>query len=182
MVTGLIAAVTVVSLRLEGHRGWCAIGDWSPWISDVWSSHCSQHVFDPYSITHVSHGLIFYGALRLLAPGMRLGWRFCIAIGVAAAWEIAENSPFVIERYRRVTMSLEYLGDSVTNALGDILSCAIGFVLARWLGWRWALLLFVATELLLLLLIRDNLTLNVIMLVWPLKAIKDWQMVGHLPG
>jgi len=142
----------------------------------------SQHLFDPYSITHVSHGLIFYGVLWLVARRMKMGWRFCIAIAIAAAWEILENSPFIINRYRNVTMSLEYLGDSVINALGDVASCGIGFVLARWMGWRWALALFVATEVLLLVLIKDNLTLNVIMLVWPLQAIKDWQMVGHAPG
>jgi hypothetical protein len=182
LVSGLLFAITAAALRFEGQPWSCASEDWSPWISDVWTSHCSQHLFDPYSITHVSHGLIFYGVLWLVARRMKMGWRFCIAIAIAAAWEILENSPFIINRYRNVTMSLEYLGDSVINALGDVASCGIGFVLARWMGWRWALALFVATEVLLLVLIKDNLTLNVIMLVWPLQAIKDWQMVGHAPG
>lgn len=179
IVTGLILAATVAALRMEGQPWWCEIGDWWPWISDVWTSHCSQHLIDPYSITHMSHGLIFYWAMWPLRKKIPLGWRFCIAVLIAAAWEVVENSPFVINRYRESTMSLNYLGDSAVNSLGDILSCAAGFYIARRLGFLWTVALFVATEVALLLLIRDNLTLNVIMLVKPVEAIKEWQSEGH---
>jgi hypothetical protein len=176
----LIAAI--VGLLLEGRIWWCDCGTWWPWWTDVWSSHCSQHLLDPYSITHLSHGLIFYAALAWLAPRLALGWRLAIALAIAGAWEVLENSAFIINRYREATMSLDYIGDSITNAIGDMLSCAFGFWLAHRIGIRYAALLFVATEILLLFMIRDNLTLNVIMLIRPIDAIKDWQSQGHTPA
>jgi hypothetical protein len=98
---------------------------------------------------------------------------------IAAAWEIAENSTFIIERYRHATMSLHYLGDSIGNSTGDILSCVVGFMLAKRLGlWR-SIALFLAMELLLLVLIRDNLTLNIVMLIHPVTVIRAWQTAGH---
>lgn len=174
-----ILALTVIALRLEGRIWFCDCGSIRIWITDVWSSHCSQHLFDPYSITHMSHGLIFAMALGLLAPRMRTAWQFCIAVAIAAAWEVLENSPLIINRYRESTMSLDYLGDSIVNSLGDIAACAAGFFIARKIGWKWTLALFALTELLLLWLIRDNLTLNVVMLIRPVEAIKLWQSAGH---
>jgi hypothetical protein len=179
LATAGLLAVTAGALRFEGRRWWCAQGDLSPWFSNVWSSHCSQHLFDPYSLTHISHGLIFYFFFALVAPRLALPWRLVLSLSIAAAWEVLENSSFVVNRYREATMSYDYLGDSVTNSLGDIASCSIGFVAARVLGpWR-SLALFAATELLLLWLIRDNLTLNVIMLVHPIEAVKQWQSAGQ---
>ena len=179
--------VTVILLRAEGRRWWCACGEWSLWKSDVWSSHCSQHLFDPYSLSHVSHGLIFCGLIMLtkrwaLRLQLEVAWQLCIVIGAAAFWEVVENSTFVIDRYRNATMSLNYLGDSIANSLGDIASCMAGFFIARWFGWVRSIVLFVALELVLLWWIRDNLTLNVIMLLWPIDAIKMWQSVGHVAG
>ena len=179
LAIGAILAWTAFALQLEGRRWWCACGRPWLWISDVWTSHCSQHLFDSYSLTHLSHGLIFYTAFALMLPRLALTWRLCISVAIAAGWEVLENSPYIINRYREETMSLDYLGDSIMNSLGDVLSCFLGFYLARWLGWRWTLALFIASELLLLALIRDNLTLNVIMLIWPIKAVKAWQSVGH---
>ncbi len=181
-----ILAVTVVALWLEGRDWWCDEGDRSVWISDVWSAHCSQHWLDPYSITHVSHGLIFWAAMALLArfaPPCAIPerWRLCTAIGIAAAWEVIENTHFVINRYRTVTMSLDYFGDSIANAVGDVIACGAGFLLARRIGWKWSLALFLTTEAVLLFWIRDNLTINVLMLLWPVRAIKEWQSFGHLP-
>lgn len=174
-----ILLITIVVLHVEGHRWWCKCGEPWPWITNVWSSHCSQHLFDPYSLTHISHGLIFFWALYWARGRLSFGWRLFIAVSLASGWEMLENSSFIINRYREETMSLDYLGDSIANSLGDILSCVIGFVLARRLGWLGSLALFAATELVLLWLIRDNLTLNVIMLVHPVQAIKAWQTVGH---
>lgn len=174
-----ILPISVALLHLQGRRLWCALGDPAIWISDVWTPHCSQHPFDPYSFTHFSHGLIFFALLFPFASRLGWSWRLSIAILIAAAWEIVENSSLVIERYRTATMSLDYLGDSITNALGDILSCALGFLVAGRLTWRLALSLFALLESALLFAIRDNLTLNVIMLLYPLDFIKSWQSFGH---
>jgi Protein of unknown function (DUF2585) len=187
IAVALTVAAMIVAMKVQGRVWFSTTGVVTLWWSDVWSAECSQQFADPYSVTHVSHGLIFAGVFAWL--GRTLGrrgftsasdwrWQFAGAIAVAAAWEAAENSAFVIERYRSVTMSLEYLGDSVFNAVGDLCSCALGFFIARRLGvWKTALL-FVASELLLLWLIRDNLTLNVVMLISPIDAIKQWQVAG----
>jgi hypothetical protein len=174
-----ILALTVAALRIEGRRWWCACGQPWLWVSDVWTRHCSQHLADPYSLTHISHGLIFCGVLALAARRWPAAWRLCVAVGLAAGWEVLENSSFIIDRYRQETMSLDYLGDSVANSLGDILSCAVGFVIARRLGLWWSLAVFAAMEIALLAMIRDNLTLNVIMLIHPVQTIRAWQTVGH---
>lgn len=179
IVLTAILITTVALLKAEGRLWWCECGHPWPWITDVWTSHCSQHPADPYSLTHLSHGLIFFMALALICPRLSIPWRLCIAIAIASAWEVAENSSFVIDRYRTATMSLDYLGDSVANSLGDILSCWAGFFVARKLGMLRSLALFAAIEIILLALMRDNLTLNVIMLVYPVQAIKAWQSVGH---
>jgi predicted MFS family arabinose efflux permease len=100
-----------------------------------------------------------------------------VAVGVAAAWEVVENTPMVIERYRTVTMSLDYMGDSIANSVGDVAACMLGFVIAKWAGWKWAMGIFVVTEIALLFVMRDNLTLNVLMLFWPIEAVKQWQSV-----
>ncbi|MDX2117219.1 MAG: DUF2585 family protein [Planctomycetota bacterium] len=193
-----IAAMTV-GLRLEGRIWWCACGSLDLWKSDVWSSHCSQHLVDPYSITHLSHGLLIWcglamvldmrwtrgaassldGARQRSASMFATPWRITAAVVFACVWELAENSPAVIERYRSVTMSLDYLGDSVINSLGDVACCTVGMFVARRLGVLRTLAFFAVTEIALLWLIRDNLTLNVIMLAAPIDAIKQWQMQGH---
>ena len=178
---GALVAAMVAALRIEGRRWWCACGDAKPWSWDVWSSHCSQHVVDPYSLSHFSHGLIGFALLHPAARRLGIGWRFCLVLAFATGWEVLENSSLVIERYRSATMSLDYLGDSVINSLGDVAACALGFATAQRLGWLRGLGLFVALDLLSLGWIRDNLTLNVLMLVSPVDAIRHWQTVGHVP-
>lgn len=189
----LILIATVAVVRLEGRVWYCECGGWDLWKSSVWSSHCSQHVSDPYTISHISHGLIFWcmfhwlfdrvGPRRfpMFAAKVTTPWRLVLSVFIAAVWEIAENSTWVIERYRSVTMSLDYMGDSVTNATCDVLFCALGFYIAQWLKFTRTLMLFIAFEIILLITIKDNLTLNVIMLLTPIQAIKDWQMEGQLP-
>ena len=108
---------------------------------------------------------------------MPLAWRLCLAISLEAGWEVFENCDFTIERYREMTIALDYKGDSIANSLGDILSCGVGFLLTRRLGVWGSVSLFVATEVVLLIWIRDSLLLNVVMLTWPIDAIKTWQMV-----
>lgn len=151
----------------------------APWTSDIASAHNSQHLFDPYSLTHVLHGVLLYAAVRALT-GQRLGQRarFTIVLAAEAMWEIFENTNFVVARYREATMSLDYYGDSILNSLGDIAACAIGYGVAMTLPVWGSGVLIVAIEALLLLWIRDSLLLNVVMLVRPLDAIKDWQLRG----
>lgn len=180
VILGLIAAMAAIMRWWEGRVWWCEAGDYAIWAGDIWSRHCSQHVFDPYSITHFSHGPIFWWCLSRLR--WRFEWKLCIAVALAVGWEILENSPFIIDRYRESTMSLDYLGDSVVNATGDVLSCIIGFYFARAVGWKIALATFILTELVLLVVMRDNLTINVIMLIYPIEALKQWQTAGHLPA
>ncbi len=175
----LVLAVMVISLLLMGRVWWCKCGELRLWDGDMWSLHTSQHLFDYYSFTHVLHGVVFCGLAWLVfgrRPGFR--WMLWIAILIEASWEILENSKFIIQRYREATIDQGYEGDSIANSLGDIACCALGFAIAYRLGWKWSLLLFVVVETALLLLIRDNLTLNILMLLYPLDAIKQWQMGG----
>lgn len=173
----LLLSATVFQLHNQGRIWWCACARPFLWAGDIWSKHASQHLFDPYSFTHVLHGVVFFSLLSLAFPRVRLVWRLWMAIGIEALWEILENSQFIIQRYRTATIGLGYEGDSIANSLGDILCCAIGFIVARHLGLRRSAVFFVATELVLLVWIRDNLTLNILMLIWPIDAIKSWQMI-----
>jgi hypothetical protein len=173
-----VVVVATVLLRWEGRRWWCACGQWAPWIGDARGPHTSQHLFDPYSFTHVQHGLLLWGLLAVLAPRLALGWRFVLAVLIECAWEVFENTDFVIDRYRAATVALGYQGDSIANSLGDIFSSAIGFWLARSLGWGRSLVVFLLIELLMLVCLRDSLVLNVVMLVYPIEAIRTWQMGG----
>ncbi len=172
----LVTVAAAIVLRLMGQPWWCTCGTLTPWSWDIWSSHNSQHLLDPYSFTHLLHGVIFFWALKLVAPKLKGSHRFLIAVLIESAWEILENSPIIIDRYREVTISLDYYGDSVANSIFDIVSCALGYLLAKRIGWRWSLAVFCAVEIALLLTIRDCLTLNVIMLAYPIDAVKDWQM------
>ncbi len=148
------------------------------WSGNIWSSEQSQRLVDPYSFSHILHGLLFYAILWLAAGKMPVGYRFLLAVVIEAGWEVLENSPFIINRYRAVTISLGYEGDSVLNSLSDVLMMAAGF----WLAWKlkpWhSFALFAAVEIGMLFWVRDNLTLNIIMLTYPIQAIKAWQMVG----
>ena len=163
-------------MRLEGHRWWCSCGRPVPWSGDIWSGHNSQHLADPYTLTHLLHGLIFYALLRPSAGWLGSGTRLVLAVALESLWEVVENSEAVIERYRQATIALGYAGDSILNSLGDIVACGVGYLLARRLPVRWSIALFVLVEAALLLVYRDNLALNVLMLIWPNQAIKSWQM------
>lgn len=172
----VILVGAVVQLHQQGRRWWCACGEYWPWAGDIWSKHGSQHLFDPYSFTHVLHGVAFCGLLAWGLPRLPLVWRLCLAVLLEAAWEVLENSPVVIERYRAGTIALGYEGDSIANSLADIFCCVAGFLLAARLGFWRALVFFVLVELFLLVWIRDGLLLNVLMLIYPIEAIKQWQM------
>lgn len=179
VVLSAALATTAAMLYVMGQPWWCVRGDLTPWSFDVNSPHNSQHLFDPYTLTHVLHGLAFYAILYRVA-GERLPQRvrFAIAMLAEAAWEIIENTDFVIERYRETTISLDYYGDSIVNALGDVIACAVGYGLALWAPVWASLALFAGIEILLLLWIRDSLLLNIVMLAWPLDVVYDWQTRG----
>ena len=172
----LIMAATVVILWLMGQPLWCKCGSWIPWSWDIWSSHNSQHLLDPYTASHVLQGVIFCGMLYWLPSSVSGSARFLAAIALEGGWEILENSPLIIERYRESTMAQDYFGDSVMNSVFDILACAIGYGIAFRLRAVRSVIFSLATELILVFWIRDCLTLNVLMLLWPIEAIKQWQM------
>jgi hypothetical protein len=131
---------------------------------------------DPYSFSHLLHGICFYWILLLLRRRLGVGWRFLIASGIEAGWEILENTPIIIERYRAGTASLDYYGDSILNSTCDLIAAMAGFWLAWKVGWKCSLLVVVAVELGCLWFVRDNLTLNILMLFHPSEAIKQWQL------
>jgi uncharacterized membrane protein YjdF len=172
----VLLGITAAFLRYQGRLWICSCGQVWLWAGDTKSADNSQHIFDPYSFTHVLHGLVFYALLALVAPRLAVIWRLVLALTIEAIWEVIENSTAIIERYREATLALGYQGDTVVNSLADILCCGVGFMLARRLGFRRSLVLFVATEVILILWIRDSLILNIVMLLFPIQAIKEWQM------
>ncbi len=178
----LIAAGCVVlqglALFAMGQPPICSCGTIRLWMGNVLSSENSQHLTDWYTYTHVVHGFVFYVLLWLLAPRLPVGLRFLVAIGLEAGWEVVENTPFVIDRYRQLALAQGYVGDSVINSIGDTLAAALGFALARLLPVWSSAVLVIATELFVGLAIHDNLTLNIIQLIHPYAAISRWQNGG----
>lgn len=151
------------------------------WEGNIWSSECSQRLVDPYSVSHIGHGMLFYGVLWLVARQLPVRQRFLVAVLLEAGWEILENSPFIINRYRQVTIALGYNGDSVLNLLSDVVMMCLGFLLALRLRPWTTVTMLIAMEPGCAMWVRDNLTLNIIMLLHPVEAIKAWQMTGQSP-
>ena len=146
-----------------------------PWVSEVHSDQNSQQVSDWYTFSHIIHSALFYGVTHLTMGPASVGLRAVVAVAMEATWESYENTDTVINRYRAATIALGYYGDSVLNSMSDILACMLGFLLASRLRWWWTVSWVVAAEIAVALVIRDNLTLNIIMLIYPLAAIKAWQ-------
>lgn len=168
-------ALAAAMLWLMGRTPICRCGTIKLWHGVVWSSQNSQHIADWYSFSHIIHGFIFYGLLWLVAKKKNQGWRLTAAVAIEAAWEVAENSPAIIGRYRSVTLAYDYFGDSIVNSMSDIGFMILGFLIARRLPVGATLALAIIMELFTLAMIRDNLTLNVLMLLWPIEAIRHWQ-------
>lgn len=174
VAAGLTAALFMALLAM-GQPAHCSCPSFAPWAADIWTSHNSQHLFDPYSFTHFSHGLLFFWGLTLAFPRWSTSWKFRATMVLEGLWELLENSPWVIEHYRQATVSLDYLGDSAVNSVGDMIACGLGFCLAASVPWWATLAVFLVLELALLFTIRDNLFLNVLNLVSDQPRIVEWQ-------
>ena len=176
-----VAAVCVVVamialLRFEGRRFICSCGHFAVWVSDWCSSNTSQQLLDPYSLTHILHGFLFFWLMLLLFRRRPGAWQCWLALLLESAWEVFENTSFVINKYRNETAALGYQGDTIVNSLGDLACALVGFLVARQLGlWR-SLIVFLAVELVLTFWIHDSLLLQILMLIRPVEAIKFWQL------
>jgi len=178
----LIALLTTIMVCVEWAMGrllFCKCGIISVWSGDIWSNENSQQLMDPYTLTRILHGWIFYFLLWLVCR-KRFKFHFwpmlVVAVLLECSWEILENTNWVINRYRENTISLDYYGDSIFNSFADVWAMALGFWLANKLHWKWSVACIITIEIALLFWIHDNLTLNIVMLFYPIEAIKAWQM------
>ncbi|MDM8168906.1 DUF2585 family protein [Roseovarius sp.] len=174
VLTFLITVATGVALLAMGRAGVCPCGYVDLW-GTVGTEEANQQVLDWYAPSHLLHGLLFYAALWLVVPRMAIGWRLVIATVVECAWEIVENTDAMIQRYRDTTVSADYVGDSVLNSVSDIVAMWVGFALARFVPVWVSVLVVIGFEVLTAIVIRDGLALNILMLLWPLEAVKEWQ-------
>ena len=170
-----LSAAAAALLYLMGRPPICTCGEVDLWVGQVNSSRTSQMLSDWYSPSHIVHGFLFYGALTLLLRRWPVEWRFLAALSIEALWEVVENTPMIINRYREATAALGYTGDSVLNSMSDIAMMGLGFLLARKLPVWASVLIVLILELVPLFVIRDNLTLNVWMLLAPNESIRVWQ-------
>jgi hypothetical protein len=172
-----LLAFTVSFLHSQGRFWICTCGTVKWWAGDIWSNtDNSQHLLDPYSFAHIEHGLLFYWLVVWVLPRLRVAWRFVTALTIEAGWEMIENSSVLIRRYNETTISKDYAGDTVINSLGDLAMCSLGFWLAHFLGFGRTLVLVIAIEVVMILWIRDSMLLNIIMLLFPVEALRNWQM------
>ena len=173
---GLIILVMVIILSQMGRTPWGPSGVPGLCSNDIWSQENSQRLADQYTLTHISHGLGIYALLHLTARALPVGPRLLIAVVLEGGWEVLENTDFIINKYREATISLDYYGDSILNSVGDVIAMILGFLFAAKLSVKKSWLFFIFLELLLALWIKDNLIINIIMLIYPLGIIKAWQL------
>ena len=180
----VITAVTLVLLLTMGRPPICTCGYVALWYGDINASGNSQHLSDWYTPSHIIHGMLFYALGWFLFRKLGLGgkqaakWSFTLAVFIEAAWEVLENTSWIIDRYRSVTVNWGYSGDSIINSMADIGWMSLGFWLALKLPVRITVALAVIMEVVAALVVRDNLTLNVIMLIYPFEFLREWQAMG----
>lgn len=183
-----IIGIILVVLALQAGIEWWSGRSWlgpdgriGLWEGNIWSSENSQRFADPYSFSHIGHGILFYALLWLVARPLPVRYRLVAAVVLEAAWELLENSPLIINRYRAATIAQGYVGDSIFNSVSDVLMMSLGFLIALRLRPWMSIALLLALEIGCAIWVRDNLTLNIIMLIHPIDAIKQWQLAGR-PG
>jgi hypothetical protein len=176
LVLLLVPPLMALALWSEGRLLVCACGEFQVWVRDTCSSQNSQQFFDPYSFTHILHGFVLFWLIAIAFKNLTPQWQFSLAAILEGLWEVLENTNFVINRYREQTAALGYTGDTVVNSLGDLWCAAAGFLIARQLGWFRSLIAFLLLEVVLLVWIRDSLLLQILMLIYPVNALKLWQM------
>lgn len=174
-MTGLLLALHAGVLWWFGQPAVCACGHVTLWVGDVWSSEMSQQLADWYTFSHIIHGFLFYLAAWLLFPRMPVRYRLMLALGTEVGWEILENTPWLIERYRQQALAVGYVGDSILNSLSDSCAMMIGFVLARRLPVHITVALALAMEAFTGYMIHDNLTLNILNFIHQFDAVTRWQ-------
>ncbi len=174
VTAGIVLATAVILLGM-GRATICECGTIKLFYFQTGTSKGSQHLFDWYSPSHVLHGFIFYAALWLFARRVPMGWQLAIATLVEAAWEIVDNTDAIINRYREATIALDYYGDSIVNSRADIAAMFLGFWLFKTVPVWASVLIIIIAEVVVIYAIRDGLALNVLMLLYPVEAVKVWQ-------
>jgi hypothetical protein len=174
-IVGGLMLVQAVTLHLLGRVWICTCGTIRLWVGDMHSAELSQQIFDWYTPSHIIHGILFYGILHLLLPRAPVLLRLAIAVGLEGAWEIAENSPAVIQEYRKQATAAGYVGDSILNSLLDTVAMMTGFAIARLLPWQATVALALAAEIAVGAIVHDNLTLNILNFIHRFPAIEAWQ-------
>ncbi|KKQ55936.1 MAG: hypothetical protein US74_C0021G0015 [Parcubacteria group bacterium GW2011_GWA2_38_13] len=179
-IYGLLATAVIIAsaliLNFYGRDWWCRCGYVKLWDGVLNGLYDAQHFSDYYTFSHIIHGFAFFGILWLIARRLPLGLRFVLAVVMEEAWELFENSNFMIQRYRDTTIANAYQGDSILNSTSDVVFMSLGFLLAWKLPVWMSIVLIIAMEVIVGFFIRDNLTLNIIMLLYPVQVIKKWQM------
>jgi hypothetical protein len=176
LIAVAFVALQAAALLAMGHPAICTCGRIDLWHGNPAGPETSQHLTDWYTYTHVVHGFAFYLLLWLAAPRMPFVWRLVIAVGLEAGWEVIENTPLIMDRYRQSALARGYFGDSVVNSVVDTLAAALGFALARVLPVWASVAIVAAMELFAAIMIRDNLILNIIQLIHPSEVISRWQI------
>ena len=172
-----LLAFTVFYLYSQGRFWTCTCGSIKFWAGDIWNNtDNSQHILDPYSFSHIEHGFLFYWLMAWILPRLRLAWRVVGAMSIEAGWEMFENSSLMIRRYNEMTISKDYAGDTIINSFSDLAMCGIGFWIADFLGFRRTLVLLLVIEIGMIFWIRDSMIINIITLLFPFEALRNWQM------